>query len=34
MDYKIEDLIDMQLFQSLQDKLNDIDSFTMAILDN
>ena len=34
MDYKIEDLIDMQLFQSLQDKLSDIDSFTMAILDN
>jgi len=34
MNYKLEDLIDVQLMQSLQDKLNVIYSFPSAIIDN
>lgn len=34
MDYKLEDLIDINLFQNLQDKLNSIYSFPSAIIDN
>ena len=34
MDYRLEDLIDIPLLQSLQDKLNVIYSFTSAIIDN
>ncbi len=34
MDYKLEDLIDIPLFQSLQEKLNAIYSFPSAIIDN
>ncbi len=34
MDYKLEDLIDVPLLQSLQDKLNVIYSFPSAIIDN
>ncbi len=33
MEYKLEDLIDIPLFQSLQDKLNEIYSFPSAIID-
>lgn len=32
--YKLQDLIDIKLFQSLQDRLNDINSFPAAIIDN
>ena len=34
MNYKLEDLIDIKLFQSLQDRLNEIYSFPSAIIDN
>jgi len=34
MDYTLEDLIDMEQFQSLQDRLNEIYSFPSAIIDN
>ncbi len=34
MNYKLQDLIDMQHFQSLQDRLNEISSFPSAIIDN
>ena len=34
MDYRLEDLIDIPLLQSLQDKLNVIYSFPSAIIDN
>ena len=34
MDYKLEDLIDIQLLQNLQDKLNSVYSFPSAIIDN
>lgn len=34
MDYKLEELIDIYLLQSLQEKLNDIYSFPSAIIDN
>src|SRR5512140_3221183 len=34
MDYRLEDLIDIPLFQALQDKLNEIYSFPSAIIDN
>jgi signal transduction histidine kinase/ligand-binding sensor protein len=34
MEYKLEDLIDIKLFQKLQDKLNEIYSFPSAIIDN
>ncbi len=34
MDYKLEDLIDIELIQSLQEKLNLIYSFPSAIIDN
>ncbi len=34
MEYKLRDLIDMSLFQNLQDKLNLIYSFPSAIIDN
>lgn len=33
MEYKLNDLIDLRLFQSLQDKLNEIYSFPSAIID-
>jgi len=34
MDYKLQDLIDIPMLQSLQDKLNEIYSFPSAIVDN
>jgi len=34
MEYKLKDLIDIHLFQNLQDKLNEIFPFPSAILDN
>jgi len=34
MKYKLQDLVDINLFQSLQDKLNEIYSFPSAIIDN
>ncbi|HSM92375.1 MAG TPA: PocR ligand-binding domain-containing protein [Anaeromyxobacteraceae bacterium] len=34
MDYRIQDLIDIPLFQVLQDRLNEIYSFPSAIIDN
>jgi ligand-binding sensor protein len=34
MDYRLEDLIDIPLLQSLQDKLNVVYSFPSAIIDN
>ena len=34
MKYKLQDLIDMELFQNLQDRLNEIYSFPSAIIDN
>ncbi len=34
MDYKLTDLIDIPLFQTLQDRLNEIYSFPSAIIDN
>ncbi|MBM2815638.1 MAG: Histidine kinase [Ignavibacteria bacterium] len=34
MDYKLEDLLDIKMFQSLQDRLNEIYSFPSAIIDN
>lgn len=34
MTYKLQDLIDMEQFQKLQDRLNDFYSFPSAILDN
>ncbi|MHB8843361.1 MAG: PocR ligand-binding domain-containing protein [Nitrospirota bacterium] len=34
MHYKLQDLIDMKQFQSLQDRLNEIYSFPSAIIDN
>lgn len=34
MDYKLEKLIDIQLLQNLQDKLNSVYSFPSAIIDN
>jgi ligand-binding sensor protein len=34
MKYKLQDLIDMQHFQNLQDRLNEIYSFPSAIIDN
>lgn len=34
MKYKLQDLIDIQQFQSLQDMMNEVYSFTTAILDN
>ncbi len=34
MKYKLEDLIDIPMFQSLQDRLNEIYSFPSAIIDN
>lgn len=34
MKYKLQDLIDMKLFQNLQDRLNEIYSFPSAIIDN
>ena len=34
MDYRIQDLIDIPLFQTLQDRLNEIYSFPSAIIDN
>jgi PAS domain S-box-containing protein len=34
MKYKLQDLIDMQQFQNLQDRLNEIYSFPSAIIDN
>jgi len=34
MEYKLEDLIDIQLLQNLQDKLNSVYSFPSAIIDN
>jgi len=34
MDYKLSDLIDIQLFQSLQDRLDEIYSFPSSIIDN
>jgi len=33
-DYKLQDLIDIEQFQSLQDRLNEIYSFPSAIIDN
>lgn len=34
MKYKLQDLIDMELFQNLQDRLNEIYSFPSSIIDN
>ena len=34
MDHKLQDLIDIPLFQTIQDKLNEIYSFPSAIIDN
>ncbi|MFH1052073.1 MAG: PAS domain S-box protein [bacterium] len=34
MKYKLEDLIDITMFQSLQDRLNEVYSFPSAIIDN
>ncbi len=34
MNYKLEDLIDVQLLQELQEKLNEVYSFPSAIIDN
>jgi ligand-binding sensor protein len=34
MNYKLQDLIDMEQFQNLQDRLNEIYSFPSAIIDN
>ncbi|MCX6152069.1 MAG: PAS domain S-box protein [Ignavibacteriales bacterium] len=34
MEYKLEDLIDIPLLQTLQDKLNEINSFPSALIDN
>ena len=34
MKYKLQDLIDIELFQNLQDRLNEIYSFPSAIIDN
>ncbi|HEY3381331.1 MAG TPA: PocR ligand-binding domain-containing protein [Vicinamibacterales bacterium] len=34
MDYRLQDLIDIPLFQTLQDKLNEVYSFPSAIIDN
>ncbi len=34
MKYKLQDLIDIKHFQSLQDRLNEIYSFPSSIIDN
>ena len=34
MEYSIQDLIDIEQFQSLQDRLNQIYSFPSSIIDN
>jgi hypothetical protein len=34
MKYKLQDLIDMEHFQNLQDRLNEIYSFPSSIIDN
>ena len=34
MNYRLEDLIDIQLFQTLQNKLDEIFTFPSAIIDN
>jgi PAS domain S-box-containing protein len=34
MNYKLEDLVDIKLFQALQDKLNKIYNFPSAVIDN
>ena len=34
MKYRLQDLIDMEHFQNLQDRLNEIYSFPSAIIDN
>ncbi len=34
MNYKLEDIIDIKLYQELQDRLNEVYSFPSAIVDN